>query len=80
VIINGGNIDWEKARGDGTMEGAGGNITFIYRMLEIQRDLIRTTSRGEASVELTHVLETSVRVGRLNSSVLHYVLLFDRSR
>ncbi|KAF8803263.1 hypothetical protein BYT27DRAFT_7195858 [Phlegmacium glaucopus] len=72
VIINGGNggIDWEKARGDGTMEGAGGNITFIHRMLDIQRDLIRTTKGGEASVELTHVLETSVRIAlEINNEV-----------
>jgi hypothetical protein len=66
VIIKGDNgigIDWEKARGDGTLKGAGGNIAFLAQMLQGQRDSFGTAMRGEASVELTRILETSVRVG-----------------
>ncbi|KAF8174179.1 hypothetical protein K438DRAFT_2023232 [Mycena galopus ATCC 62051] len=65
VIINGSSgIDWEKARGDGTKEGAGGNITFFARMLEIQRDSFKPGTNGEASVNLTRILETSARIAR----------------
>lgn len=66
VIIKGDNgigIDWEKARGDGTLKGAGGNIAFLAQMLQAQRASFGAATRGEASVELTRILETSVRVG-----------------
>lgn len=64
VIINGGNgIDWEKARGDGTVAGAEGGITFLAMMLQdFQQDFRGISTGGKASVTFTRILETSVRV------------------
>ena len=84
VIINGSNgIDWEKARGDETMEDAGRDITFFARILQSSKEnFIKIATDGEASVDLIRILDTSIRVStpqllRVAMCLTHQQIAFE---
>jgi hypothetical protein len=67
IIIAGkdgdGNIDWDKAHGDGTKESGKSSIAFLLAMLNDARDTFaKVATEAEPSTELTDALKTCAKV------------------
>ena len=76
-----GNIDWEKARGDGTEKEAKSSIGFLSGVLsDAQTDFAQVATKDKPSTDLTGVLETCtlVMICPCYLALLYLTTLSDR--